>query len=443
MQGNNVTNICKNVIHLFAKTVLQLDKTTKFVKRKSKLGARLFVEALVFGCLLDQMISLERLCKLIKQRGVRITKQGLQQRFNATEAVTLMQKIFLEALDQFKTRNSKVFKLLKSFSTLHIVDSSGISLPTNLKNLYKGTGGAASEAGLKIQVLFDYMQGQIKQLTITEGCRSDQGYAGHLGKIEKGALHLQDLGYFKLKSFIAMHKKGAYFISRYFSATKIFNKKGEQIDLSKELRDNGAVFEKQVWLGQEERMEVRLIACCLSNEDAEKRIRKTKRAIQRTGRQLTKGAFRFAQWSIYITNVPKNKLCTDQIHLVYTLRWQIELFFKLCKSGVGIAKIRGRKINRILCEIYAKLICVVLLLYLCFPLRWQKACELSFLKAYKELTQRAGDFFRAMKSIYRLVRFMEIFFSDLKDFAYKDKCRIKGRLAYQKLMDAADQRVLI
>lgn len=443
MQGNNVSNICKNVIHLFTKTVEQLDKTTKFTKRKSKLGARLFVEALVSGCLLDQMISLERLCRLIKQRGIKISKQGLQQRFNVKEAVTLMQRIFLEAIKQFRTKNSNVFELLKSFTTIYIVDSSGISLPTNLKNLYKGLGGMASEAGFKIQVLFDYMQGQIKQLTITEGCRSDQGYTGHLSKIEKGALYLQDLGYFKLKSFIAMHKKGAYFISRYFNATKIFNKKGEQLDLSKELRNNKAIFEKQVWLGQEERMEVRLIAYRLSNEDTEKRIRKTKRAIQRTGRQLTKEAFRFAQWSIYITNVSKNKLCKDQIHLVYTLRWQIELFFKLCKSGVGIAKIRGRKINRILCEIYAKLICVVMLLYLCFPLRWHKSCELSFLKAYKELIQRADSFFRALKSVYRLVKFMEIFFSDLKDFAYKDKYRIKGRLTYQKLMDAADQRVLI
>jgi hypothetical protein len=171
MHRNTVSNISKKVIHLFTKTVIEIDKTTKFVKRKSKLGSKLFVETLVSGCLLDPMISLERLCKLIKQRGVRISKQGLQRRFNS-EAMMLMKEFFLKATELFRIENSNVFDLLKSFSTVHIVDSSGISLPTNLKDLYKGSGGAASEAGIKIQVLFDYIRGQLKQLVITAGCRS-------------------------------------------------------------------------------------------------------------------------------------------------------------------------------------------------------------------------------------------------------------------------------
>lgn len=444
MHGDTVSNISKKVIYLFTKTVVDLDKTTKFVKRQSKLGARLFVEALVSGCLLDPMISLERLCKLMKQRGIRISKQGLQQRFNSAEAKMLMQKFFLKATELFRVENSNVFALLKPFSTVHIIDSSGISLPTNLKDIYKGSGGAASEAGLKIQVLFDYIRGQLKQLVITEGCRSDQGYREHLNEIEKGALHLQDLGYFNLKSFIAIHKHGAYFISRYLTTTNLFSEQGEPIDLINELRKSRGLFEKQVYVGQKkERLMVRLVAYCLSDEQVEQCVRKAKRAAQRHGKQLTKGALKLIRWSIYITNVPKDKIPTKHIHLVYTLRWQIELFFKLCKSGAGIAKVSGKKINRILCEIYAKLTCVAMLLYFCFPLRWQQSCELSFLKAYKELAQRAVDFFRALESLYRLVRFIKIFFGDLKDFAYKDRHRIENRLTYQRLMDAASQEVLV
>jgi hypothetical protein len=443
MHRNNISGICKNVICLFAKTVVCLDKTTKFVKRKSKLGARLFVEVLVSGCLLDPTISLERLCKLLKQRGIRISKQGLQQRFNTVAAKKLMQIFFLKALEKFKTKNSNVFSLLKHFSTVNIVDSSGISLPSHLKDLYKGTGGVASEAGMKIQVLFDYINGYISQLKITEGRTSDQGYDKYLSKIEKGALHLQDLGYFKLKSFIAIHQKGAYFISRYFNATKVFDKDGKQMGLIKVLQKAGRIFEKQVWLGQTEKMKVRLVAYRLSDEDAGKRIYKIKRAAQRSGKHPTKEALRYARWSIYITNVPEDKLKVEQIHLVYTLRWQVELFFRLCKSGAGIDKVNGRNVNRILCEIYAKLSCVVMLLYFCFPLRWQKNCELSLLKAYKELQQRAVDFFRALTSLSCMIKFMKILYDDLKDFAYKDKNRIKGRLVYQRLMDAAGQEVLV
>jgi len=429
-------------MQLFTKTVIELDKTTKFVKRKSKLGSRLFVEALVSGCLSDTTISLERLCRLMKQKGVKIRKQGLHQRFNSA-SVSLMQNFFLKATEQFRAENSNVINLLKSFSTVHMVDSSGISLPTNLKNLYRGSGGAASESGIKVQVLFDYMRGQIEQLEITEGCRSDQGYYGHLNKIEKGALYLQDLGYFKVKSFMTIQDQGSYFISRYFNAVKIFNEKGKVIDLLNELQNSGAICEKKVRVGQNEKMEVRLIAQRLSNEDAEKRIRKIKRDAKKNKRQPTKETLALAQWSIYITNVPKQMLSAEQIYLVYSLRWQIELFFKLCKSEAGIAKISGKKVNRILCEIYAKLACIVMLLYLCFPLRWEKCSEISFIKAYKEFASRAIDFYRALKSLYRFTKFIEIFFSDLRDFAFKDRHRKKRRLTCQKLMDTTGQEVLI
>src|SRR3990167_6783747 len=182
MSGKNLSNICNSVICFFSKTVAKVDKAVKFAKRKSKLGAQLFTEALIAGCLSDPTISLERLCKLIKQKGVKISKQGLHQRFNY-EATVLMQKLFTESLQQFKAENPNIIDLLKPFTSVKMIDSSGISLPSNLKDIYKGTGGKASESGLKIQVLFDYVQGQINEATITDGCKNDQGFNDHLDKI--------------------------------------------------------------------------------------------------------------------------------------------------------------------------------------------------------------------------------------------------------------------
>src|SRR5258708_6862659 len=106
---------------------------------------------------------------------------------------------------------------------------------------------------------------------------------------------------------------------------------------------------------------------------------------------------------------------------VYTLRWQIELFFKVCKSEAGIDKISSKKTDRVMCEIYAKLICVVTLMYLCFPVRWCNTQELSLCKAYKMLRVKAFDFFKALKSPYRFSMFIKAFLSDLSNFALKDK----------------------
>ena len=59
------------------------------------------------------------------------------------------------------------------------------------------------------------------------------------------------------------------------------------------------------------------------------------------------------------------------------------------------------------------------------------------------LKLRATDFFKALRSLYRLLAFIKVFLSDIKDFALKDKYRQKKRLTYQKIMDAADQGILI
>lgn len=442
MQGKNVSKICAPVINFFTKTVDQASQAVKFVKRRSKLTARLFCETLICGCLSDSRISLERMCEMLKERGIKITKQGLHQRFN-DEAKLLTQNLFEESLIQFKTEKSEVVELLKPFSSVKITDSSGISLPENLKNLYKGLGGNASEAGMKLQLTLDYLHGQVNAVTMAGGSKSDQGFTGYLNDIENGALYLQDLGYFKINSFERIHNSGAYFVSRHLYATAIFDEENKRIDLLDHLEKSDFISERKVFLGEKEKVPVRLIAVRLSDKAVEQRIRKMKRALQKKKKTPSPEALKFSRWSIYITNLSEKKLNTEQVHLIYTVRWQIELFFKLCKSDAGIDKVSGRSSSRVVCEIYAKLICVVQFLYFCFPLRWMEKREISFQKAYKSLKIKGRSFFAALTSPYRLCKFMEKFISDIMDFGIKDKYRKKRKSTYRELMDSRASGVAI
>ena len=441
MQGQNLSKISDAVIHFFGKTARQIGKSVKFVKRKSKLNAKLFAESLVMGCLSHCDISLESMCQLLKQRRIKITKQGMHQRFNP-EATELMKTLFTQSIKQFETKGCGVIDLLKPFTSVELLDSTNISLPEKLKDIYKGFGGGASEAGLKIQVLFDYISGQISEAEVMGALKNDQCFEGHLNKIKKGALYLQDLGYFKIESFIKMDAAGSYFVSRYLIKTALFNEQNERIDLLEVLQNAGDFLAKKVWLQRgKNKVAIRLVAHRLSDENAEKRIRKINTLARKKGKTPKQETLELAKWSICITNVPENIMKDEQIYLVYTLRWQIELFFKLCKSEAGIDKINGKKIDRILCELYAKLICIVILLYLCTPVRWYDNRELSFKKAYRQLRQRALDFFNSIKSARCLVKFLKDFLSDLRDFGFKDKYKMKGRLTYQKLMDTAGQEI--
>jgi len=160
---------------------------------------------------------------LMKKKGVRVTRQGLDQRFNM-EATLLMQRLLSEALNQFKEEKEEVLDLLKRFSGVKMIDSSGIELPANLKEQFRGYGGGASEAALKLQTMFDYTQGQLDEVVINDTFTSDQGFKEYWNWIEEGALYLQDLGYFAVPFFEQTQEKKAYFISRYLNPTTLLGK---------------------------------------------------------------------------------------------------------------------------------------------------------------------------------------------------------------------------
>ena len=57
-----------------------------------------------------------------------------------------------------------------------------------------------------------------------------------------------------------------------------------------------------------------------------------------------------------MTNVPPEKLSSREVLVMARVRWQIELVFKLWKSQGKLDESRSDKPNRILCEVYAKLL---------------------------------------------------------------------------------------
>jgi hypothetical protein len=61
-----------------------------------------------------------------------------------------------------------------------------------------------------------------------------------------------------------------------------------------------------------------------------------------------------------MTNISDEILTAKQIYEVYSLRWQIELIFKTWKSVYNMAKIKDVKIERFECQLYGKLILVLL-----------------------------------------------------------------------------------
>jgi hypothetical protein len=233
-------------------------------------------------------------------------------------------------------------------------------------------------------------------------------------------------------------ERQAYFVSRFLSTTQIFQvRSGKEIDLVHWLKTSHNRVERRILLGKKHRIEVRLIAQRVPDEVARKRKRQMRKTAKKKGYTPSKLSLVLAEWTIYITNIPQEVATADQIGLIYRLRWQIELLFKLWKSEMQIDRIAGKIAGRVLCEIYAKLIGIILLLYFTMPLHWQETQELSYRKAIKDFRERTLEFFKALTSCAQLKKFLRSVRSIWKRFSLKSSYRRTKKTAFQRIMEAS------
>ncbi|WP_172458331.1 IS4 family transposase, partial [Legionella quinlivanii] len=407
---DTISNIPQKIFNFLSQTSEQLGKETKYKKRQSKLTPSGFIRALI-STSFAPFFDLDTFCDFLKKQGITIRKQSLHERFNKhTEAfVKAMSAYFL---NYFQTEKLPMLNGLEIFSGLKLIDSSSISLHSALNNLFQGCGGAASSAALKIQLQFDYLQGQINELTLTSGSDNDQGFDNYFNEIQKGALYLMDLGYFKLSSFKKIIEGEAFFVSRLLTGTKLLTLDKQPLDLLASLSTSGQFFSQELLLGAQYKIPVRLVAQRLPKEIADRRRQRLKEDHRRRGSKPSQESLALQDWSIYITNTSESQIKQEHIHQTYALRWQIELVFKLSKSLMQIHLMNTTKSSRVVVQTYGKFLGLMLFFLLCSPVRAKNHnnIEFSFYKACKLLIINVSELASALVSVYRLKSFIHSFY---------------------------------
>jgi hypothetical protein len=121
----------------------------------------------------------------------------------------------------------------------------------------------------------------------------------------------------------------------------------------------------------------------LTGKNLEQRLDKIKRDSRRSGQPIRRELLETDYWSVYISNLDKT-YSIDEIHNLYSLRWQVELLFKVMKSKLSMDEIKDVNPNKVQLIIYSKLILLIIALVL---LRSFQQTEISLFKAvdyYKE-----------------------------------------------------------
>ncbi len=398
MPNKNYSAIEQKVQELLTVVSQRAGKTSGFVQRCSKLDGMVFVQTLVLGCLQRAEISLSQLAQVSTKLGVAITGPGLNERIDA-EAVLLLQEVLREGLQMLSGAERLELALLARFSAVYLLDSTQMQVPAALAEGFPGSGGKASPAGIKLQVLYEFLSSCFVAIELGAANQPDQKCRLQVEHSQPGALHLFDLGYFNQQTLAELAGSGAFFISRFDYQTALYRDEAEPVrlqllDLLRQVRGDRL----EVWLrlGRKVKVRVRALFQRLPQHVVEERRRKAIERMKEKGRTPSADYLALLEWYFFITNIPADWLSFDQILLLYRVRWQVELIFKLWKSQAGLDRLGPWRKERVLIHLYARLIGLVLFYALAAPFRWLDDKELSFPKAFTAFCDTIPAILRAI-----------------------------------------------
>jgi hypothetical protein len=337
----------------------EVARATGYCRRRSKFTAPDFVQTTVLGWWRHPDATLTQLSQTAALRGTAISAQGLDQRFTPAGAALLRERLE-RAVATIVAADPVATALLRRFSAVYLLDSSTVPLPDALATLWPGCGGrvaTGTQAALKLTVRLDAVTGRVEGPELSPGRTQDRATRLQHAAVPAGALRVADQGYWSLGVLAEIAAEG-YFLSRYHRQTAV-ELGGVWLDLPAWLAaQTAAELDLPVVLGKEARLPARLLAIRVPQGVADERRRKQRAEAKREGTALPPPAL--ADWTLLVTNAPAAVLSVAEARVLARLRWQVELLFKLWKQHGALATSRSAKPARILCELYAKLLAVLL-----------------------------------------------------------------------------------
>jgi len=389
-------------------TFYQLADRTKWRRRVGKIDPFEFITSLVFGQL---SAARQTLVSVVQALAVPVSRQAVDQRFTP-RAVEFLKASFAHVLAEtvaWSPAQPHAAALRANLSAVYLLDSTSFDCTEALKELFPACGGAGSAANVKVLLRYELLTGRLEPLQILAGKRSDQGQAHKAAELlQDNELQLSDKGFYDAKAWLAAAARGAYLLMPLPHSLTLWQTTGpaqaeEALDLAGALA--ASTLDRLEWSGVlvglpgHRAGPLRLVAFRLNEESAGRQRQGMREACRKQGRTPTAKALELAGWLLLLTNAPEAKLPTALLSYIYRLRWQVELIFRQMKTVLRLAKTESDNPHRVQAEIWARLMCAVLLFAWhaqasaeCW-LRFQ--CEASFEKVIRALQQWGHTIARA------------------------------------------------
>jgi hypothetical protein len=239
-----------------------------------------------------------------------------------------------------------------------------VALPAGLADTFPGCGGATPDQGraaLKLYVRLELTTGGLDRLAFGPGTGGDLWAARQAPVLPPGALRLADRGFFDFGVFRRDDAAGVFYVSRVPAHVRV-NRPGEPpAKVARFLaRLDADDFDGPVALGGGA-YACRLVARRCPPDVARRRREKLLRDARHKGTTVSAGQLALCAWTVFVTNLPAAGYGFDVLRVLYRCRWLIECLFKRWKHWGRWGHSRGRDPDRFLCELYAKLIGLLVL----------------------------------------------------------------------------------
>ena len=437
----SVSQLCQTFQTVLTTVADRVARTTGFVQRQSKLTGAKFVQTLVFGWWDNPDATYEQLAQTATSLGVPITAQSLDERFTLHAAECLKQTLEYAA-HQAIVADPVIIPLLQRFAGVYVQDGTTITLPDALAKLWPGCGGHMAEgtsAALKAQVQFNLTDGQMTHLDLQAGRAQDKTAPMQTAPLPPGALRIADLGYLAIAVLAAYDRQGVFWLTRYQANLLLFDSDGQPLELLGLLPTaEQATLDRSVQVS-DQRLGCRLVAVRVPLQVAEERRRKLRAELAGKGRTPSARQLALCDWVIFLTNVPMERLRVSEVLVLARARWQIELLFKLWKSYGQVDQSRSAKPYRILCEVYAKLLIMLMHHWVAITCGWQHPNR-SWLKTAQTIRQHVISLASTLGSEEQMIKVLNTIQACLTKGARLNTRKTKPNV-YQLLL-ADDKKVL-
>jgi Transposase DDE domain len=288
-------------------------RRTGFVQRTAQLTGTLLLALGTLGAWSEAKTTLAQLAAKITPlcQPVAVSPEAIHQRMNK-KAIAFLPEMSRQVLARVQSREPVGDDgLFPALTKVYIAASTGFELPEELHKTFPGAGGSATQAGAKIQAVWDYKRSVCGHFALTPWNIPDQRYIDPVVTFaDKEVLFIFALGYFKVNALASIATAGAYFFGRLNHQTNLdetiaghwcaVNLAGCLTPVEQEI----PLREKAISIGATECVASRLMAVRMPEAIVNERRSIARKHAKPKGSTPSPSHLELWAWNLFITNVP-------------------------------------------------------------------------------------------------------------------------------------------